>query len=648
MDGSPSDVSSARSPDHPITRSPSTPVRLLLFLLSVSGAYVLLLTGFPPGAPDRLPVFLISLGLALATARRRQVGVVAFAFLFPCAGLLVRLFGATDPSTWPMLLFAGLVCGWTFRFLYDFESAPEPSPLDRWIGALLVVWTSSTALAVARARTLWAFLHGLSGRVVNGQGLLDQDAIRESVFSFAAVASGAAFYFVLRRSGGAVRERALRAAMWGAAVSAGASLLQRLGVLPAEARGFWRLTGRLSGGAVDPNSLGLLCGLAAVLALTLGLRKGARGLEIPLAGILLVGLLLSGSRSGLLIVLLSLFLLVVARGLPGRVRLTGIAALVAVLAAGALLAARAGPGSLGSRVVESFDPRVPLELRVSGRPLLWQAASRLFARHPVEGGGMGSFSWRLPDLLREDNRTIALRDNPGSSYVQALAEMGVPGFLLTLALAAALGWQALSRIRVLERDPLGAGAGVALLAFLLASVFGSHWYAGDASLLFFLLVSVVALPGRGVERGRLEVLRSMAVLVSAAAALVGILATASPAVTFRYSPRIGFHALERDAQGPFRWTRRSFALWIEPGAIQRVRLAHLPPIPQPVEVTARVDGVVALRRVLAPGDAVALRLNGAPDRPRVFRFSLSRSFVPSRLRAGPDRRELGVRVHFEP
>ncbi|HKD10815.1 MAG TPA: O-antigen ligase family protein [Thermoanaerobaculia bacterium] len=628
-------------------RSPSTPLRLLFFLLSVSGAYVLLLTGFPPGAPDRLPVLVISLTLALITAQQRPRGVVAFAFLFPCAGLLVRLFGATDPSTWPMLLFAGFVSGWTFRFLYDFESVPEPSPLDRWIGALLAVWTASTALAVARARTLWAFLHGLSGRVVNGQGLLDAEAIRESVFSFAAVASGAVFYFVLRRSGGQVRERALRAAMWGVAVSAGASILQRLHVLPAEARGFWRITGRLSGGAVDPNSLGLLCGLALVLATTLALRKGAWGLELFVGVLLVAGLLLSGSRSGLLIVLISLGLLVIARGLPARTRWTGVAALTAALAVVALLVARSGPGTLGRRIADSFDPRVPLELRVSGRPLLWQAAATLFAQHPIEGGGMGSFSWTLPDLLREENRSIAMRDNPGSSYVQALAETGVPGFLLTLAFAVALGWQALERIRSVELDPLAAGAAVALLAFLLASVFGSHWFAGDASLFFFLLVSVVAPGGRSAGPAWLEAFRWSAVLIAAAAAIVGIVATGSPAATFRYSPRIGFHEPEQGPDGPFRWTTKSFALWLAPGDFERWRLTHRPPISQPVDLVARVDGVV-LRRTLAPGDSVTLRLNGAPDRSRIFRFSLSRAFVPSRLRAGPDRRELGLRAHLEP
>ncbi len=648
MDGGASDFLTTRSPDHPITRCPSTPVRLLLFLLAVSGSYVLLLTGFPPGAPDRLPVFLISLGLALTAARWPARGVAAFGFLFPCAGLLVRLFGATDPSTWPTLLFGGLATGWTFRFLYDFESVPEPSPLDRWLGALLAVWTLSTALAVARARTLWAFLHGLVGRAVNGDGLLDTQAIRESVFSLSSLAAGAAFYFLLRRAGAAARERALKASVWGVGVSAAASVLQQLHVLPAEARGFWRLTGRLSGGAVDPNSLGLLCGLAIVMALTWGIRRGGRGLELLLVALLIGGLLLSGSRSGFLLVLLSLAVLAIARGLPGRVRWAGLFALVAILVLLAVLALRPSPGTLGARIAESFDSRVPLEYRASARPVLWQAAARLFVQHPIDGAGVGAFAWRLPDLLQEEHRRLAMRDNPGSSYVQALAETGVPGFLLTAAFAVALGAQALTRIRALERDPVAGTAAVASIAFVLASLFGSHWYAGDASLLFFLLASVVALPGAGRKGGWRQAMRLAAVGAAAVAAIAGILATLDPATTFRFSPRIGFHELENGPDGPFRWTRKNFALWLEPAAVQSVVLTHSPPMAQPVEVTERVAGAALWRRSLAPGESVTLRLNGASEGPRAFVFALSRAFVLRRLRLGMDRRELGLRARLEP
>ena len=209
--------------------------------------------GFPPAAPDRLPVLVIAVALALAAAWSPARAIVAFAFLFPCAGLLARLSGGTDPVAWPVLLFGGLAAGWTFRFLYDFDSMPEPSPLDRPLRALLLLWTLATVLAVARASTLWAALHGLTGRAVNGEGLPEKAAIRESLLAFAALAAGAGFFFLLRRQGPAVRLKALRAALLGVGASAAAACLQRLGLLPPETRPYWKMTGTNRGRGGRPQ-----------------------------------------------------------------------------------------------------------------------------------------------------------------------------------------------------------------------------------------------------------------------------------------------------------------------------------------------------------------------------------------------------------
>jgi O-antigen ligase len=633
--------------DGPIVRSPSTPIRLLLFLLAVSGSWILLLTGFPPGAPDRLPVLAIALVLAIVTARRPDAGLTAFAVLFPCTGLLVRLFGGTDPSTWPSLLFGGLATGWTFRFIYDFESLPDPSPIDRWLRALLAVWVCATGLAVARAATLWAALRGLSGRAVNSEGLLDAEAIRESVFAFSALAAGAAFYFLLRRCTAATRELATRGAIWGVTLSAAAAGLQKLHLLGPETRSFWKLTGRMAGGAIDPNSLGLLCGLVTVIALTRAFRRESRGgLGLVSVALLVAGLLLSGSRSGFLLVLLSLFVLLIARGLPARLRLAGLGLLGAILLVLAILSVRASPGTLESRLAETFDPKLSLAYRLSERPVLWRAAARLAERRPIEGEGMGSFSWRFPDLMREENRSFPMRDNPGSAYVEALAETGFVGFLLTLSFALALGAQAAARIRALESNPLAGGAGIGVVAFLLASVFGSHWYAADASLLFFLLASLAAGAPATSERGSLRAIRGLAVALYAAVALYGILATRRLEETFRYSPRIGFYEQEAGPEGVFRWTKKSFALWVSSGRSERIRLTHLPPIAESTELAVTCEGRTLYRQTLWPGNAILLRLQGRGDRPVIFRFLLSRAFVPRRLRISADRRELGLRAQF--
>ena len=636
-------------------RSPGTGVRVLLFLLSVAGAGVLYGVGFAPAAPDRLPVLVIAVGLALTAAWRPAWAIVAFAFLFPCAGLLTRLSGGMDPVAWPALLFGGLAAGWSFRFIYDFDSRPEPSTLDRPLRALILLWTLATALAVARAATLWAALRGLTGRVVNGEGLPDSVAVRESLLAFSVLAAGAFFFLLLRRQGPVVRSKALRAALLGVCASALAACLQKAGMLPPETKPYWRLTGRISGAAADPNSLGLLCALALVLVAAGLLRASARDRWAPAAVILLAaGLLLSGSRAGFLLLLLGLLVLLLSGGLASRARLAALALVAAaVLGAGAFLL-RGSAGTLGSRLLQSFDPKLPMAYRASERPLLWRAAGHLFLLHPVAGAGMGVFSWQFPDLMKKEGRRFLMRDNPGSAYVQALAETGAAGFLLTAFFAVSLGALALRRAR--EKDVLLAGSGVAVVSFLAALAVGSHWFAPDVSLFFFLLAAVVAgsAPARASEEPEMEarapwLKRSLAivVLLYAVAAGAAVAATARPEGAFRYAPRIGFHDEEVGPGGPFRWTRRRFALWLEPGQTRRILLAHFSPSPRPVDVDVTLEGRTVLRRTLQAGESVTLRLNGAPLRPRAFLFEVSRAFVPRRLGLSDDRRELAL-LSIEP
>jgi O-antigen ligase len=627
-----------------VTRSPGTGTRVLLFVASVSSGLVLLSMAFRPGASDRLPVLVIALVLALVSAGRGDRGLVAFSFLFPCTGLLARLFGGSDPLGWPLVLFAGFASGWAFRFVYNFESEPEPSDADPWLKALAGVWLLSGLVALARARTLWALWHGLSGRAVNGAGLPDAVAVHESVVALCTVCSGAAFFFVLRRSGGPARLRAVNAALYGVAVAAAASLLQRAGVLAPEPNAFWRMTGRLSGGATDPNSLGLLCALGLVFAIVAFGRARGRALPALLSGLFLVGLFLSGSRSAFLLLVFAVGALLVASRVPGRLLLAArLVAAAAILVAAVLVSA--APGSLGQRLAETLDPATPWAQRVSSRPLLWSCAVRLFAADPISGAGIGAFAWRLPDVLGERGQSFPARDNPGSAYAQAAAETGLPGLLLTLALASSLGRAAARRLPALDRDPAAGGAGAAVLAFLLALAFGSHWFAPDVCLLFFLLASIVAGPGIADRVSRpAGLVRAACIGAYALGAGAAALATSRPAETFRYAPRIGFYDREGARDGAFCWTRRRFALWLPPGQELRLTLAQFFPSVEPVGVEARAEGRLVYQSALGAGEAVALRLAAPADRARAIVFRVDRTFSPKRLGLSGDRRDLGLQV----
>jgi hypothetical protein len=141
--------------------------------------------------------------------------------------------------------------------------------------------------------------------------------------------------------------------------------------------------------------------------------------------------------------------------------------------------------------------------------------------------------------------------------------------------------------------------------------------------------------------------RRVAVAVYAGAAAVAAFATDSPEEAFRYRPAIGFHGREiGKGGGAFYWTRRRFAIRVEPGQSMRMGLAHFTPESKPVEIVALSDGREVLRRSLAPGEGTTLLLSGARTHPRVFEFALSRAFVPRRLGFSSDRRELGLMSIF--
>jgi hypothetical protein len=196
-------------------------------------------------------------------------------------------------------------------------------------------------------------------------------------------------------------------------------------------------------------------------------------------------------------------------------------------------------------------------------------------------------------------------------------------------------------------DGAAAGAGIAVLAFLASLAIGSHWLASDVSLLFFFLVAVVASPRRDTSRAPAEPAfwkpaAVVAVLVFALAAAISTVATARPSETFRWSSRIGFHQEESGSGGRFRWTRRRFAVWLQPGESRSLSLSHFSPGREPVDLSASVDGRQTYRRSLNAGESVVLALNGSADRPRPVVFEVSRAFIPKRLGLSQDRRELGL------
>lgn len=208
------------------------------------------------------------------------------------------------------------------------------------------------------------------------------------------------------------------------------------------------LSGRLAGGAGDPNYLAsrLVAGMILALGLLRVLRSPwARGLlllALPLLGTATAG---TGSRGGLLaIVLAGAVALVLFRRKAHLLLLPALGILASV--------------GLWFLLFPQFWPRVLVfDDGGSGRSDLWRAAVHLAVNSPVAGIGLGNFRNREPSLaldigpvldaraLAEDRRVVH------NTYLQLWTETGAVGLVLFLAVLGTCVWCCLRAATLYDR-----------------------------------------------------------------------------------------------------------------------------------------------------------------------------------------------------
>ena len=158
------------------------------------------------------------------------------------------------------------------------------------------------------------------------------------------------------------------------------------------------------------------------------LRRGRIALML-LAVVNCAWVFLSGSRGGLLMALVCMaYLILVMRGVGGRLTLLIIAGIVAVAVSTQFTDLQA---HTLHRIDRLFNSQVSLVSRTSGRSELMRGGVAIFMEHPL-GVGTGGFAhaWsQLPPSLRiAFGRGQEFQSH--SAWVKVLAENGVPGILL--------------------------------------------------------------------------------------------------------------------------------------------------------------------------------------------------------------------------
>ena len=224
----------------------------------------------------------------------------------------------------------------------------------------------------------------------------------------------------------------------------------------------------------------------------------------------------------------------------------------------------------------------------SGRWQFWSAALSEFRAHPLNGGGAGSWeAWWL-----EHGSLPAFTANPHSVYIEALAELGIIGFLLLVGAVLAGVAGAVRAARVLKSADVAAAAACGI-AFFAAAAYDWVWQLAGIALVGvgMLGVALGSLPssrkhsqaGIGAARPALAVLAVGAVIAQFVVLAAGIhLRNSQAAVSARdgasaRAQALAARAIEPWAAGPYLQLSlvyeaahryRLAAQWIG-GAIQR-------------------------------------------------------------------------------
>jgi len=677
----------------------------------------------PVGTPMRQACYAAAGTLALVTALFPLGGVLLLAFVTPLlSGIPLAL---TAGTPYPILLFTaiGFVCGWLLReTLVPRTYIGFRGHTWLWTFALLILISGAASFARYNPPWQW-FSSAFNAQPVNVTMMARVDAVRFVVFvcanMLAAIGVIVAVCSIMQRYPGnshRVATMALWALLAGAVLTSAVALYQVTYNMNfcANRSYYWTRLVRANGLCTDPNALGTLLALCITLAALKFVFAGS--LRSPLAWIqrmlalgalilFLLGLQYSGSRSGLLAVLLAVCAALIFGVLyygnavlrharvPLLIRFV-CALIVMVICVLALQRVPAGLRYLDMRITavqssSSLVRRLKRDLRLfqqegnvfdmvrdPRRMLYWRYAGIMYREFPLTGIGLGAYVLELPNYCAAANERLFRTDNACNYYLHYAAEMGTPA-LLALALlygTLLLGfvgnievWHALSPAHKHHRIILAVG----LVTFLIVLIFGVHTMADEVNLAFAILLGLVAADHEAVL-GPPRRLRPLTRGVMAALIALGLVFYAWRTCVLNAGPlngerRMAAFGLASDA-GWYHWEQ-----W--PGVPSRVRwmgrTAHaviprdnielsIPVLADDPSVTSHPQIVsiylngqcVQSRSITTPGEWQLLRLPvpyadafrhaGSPH--ASLRLAVNRTWVPRKVTGGDDDRQLGVLV----
>jgi O-antigen ligase len=209
----------------------------------------------------------------------------------------------------------------------------------------------------------------------------------------------------------------------------------------------------------DPSIYGRQLVLAlSLLVVLLWVCRVRLLVAVPIAAVLFAGLYFSYSQSSLVVLFVTVLVATVLLADRRSRTLVGAIALSVALAAGAVALASAREDGLGRAT--------------AGRSRLLSVTTTVIKNHPVVGVGVGSQP--LASKREAETRRRATKNASHTTPLTVLAELGVVGFLLYVALLAGavrLLWEAMRIQRA-----TGLGLAVGFLVLFLHSLFYSGFF----------------------------------------------------------------------------------------------------------------------------------------------------------------------------
>jgi O-antigen ligase len=391
----------------------------------------------PRRRPARRPNVVVPLVVALAAAAG---GLAAFKPSFGIAlvgAAVVGLFVTWDISSLPYFLI--------FTMFVESVSLGPGLRIGRVFGGLALLVLAITLLTRGRAGLRTTALMAVAG----GYGLWifasalwasSPSTVPSATFSYVLSASYALTVAVLVRRReqlfGLARVLAIGSTIFG--IAAFVYYVRHTAVTPND------IGGRAAGLQGDPNYFAIFQVIAMPPALVLAARerhRGWRALYYGVVGVIVVSVISSLSRTGLIALVFAVLLTLV---LPWRIffsapaqKLTYLVAIV--LGAGAATAI--GSTALVARVQTILNPNAQGSYRGAGREDLWRAALNGWHQsNEVIGMGAGNFKLYSLDLLQStpgvdttQNYVRPFRE-VHNAYLENLTDLGVVGLTLFLLL----------------------------------------------------------------------------------------------------------------------------------------------------------------------------------------------------------------------